>query len=100
MSIILLSVNIQEIQGSFNKEKFSFLPSLNQLINNKPFLTMIIPWVCDMSIMTIFSSMLPFYLNAVINPQQYCRQNKIPLNNKECKADYYLGLSISLFFIC
>ena len=100
VSIILLSVNIQEIQGSFNKEKFSFLPSLNQLINNKPFLTMIIPWVCDMSIMTIFSSMLPFYLNAVINPQQYCRQNKIPLNNKECKADYYLGLSISLFFIC
>ena len=100
VSIILLSVNIQEKQGSFNKEKFSFIPSLNQIINNKPFLSMIIPWVCDMSIMTIFSSMLPFYLNAVINPQQYCRQNKIPLNNKECKADYYLGISISLFFIC
>ncbi len=100
VSIILLSVNIQEKKGSFNKEKFSFLPSFNQLINNKPFLTMIIPWICDMSIMTIFSSMLPFYLNAVINPQQYCRENKISLKNKECKADYYLGLSISIFFIC
>ena len=50
--------------------------------------------------MTIFSSMLPFYLNSVINPQEYCRENKIPLKNKECKADYYLGMSISLFFIC
>ena len=100
VSIILLSVNIQEKQGSFNKEKFSFIPSLNQLINNKPFLSMIIPWICDMSIMTIFSSMLPFYLNSVINPQEYCRENKIPLKNKECKADYYLGMSISLFFIC
>ena len=100
VSIILLSLNIQEKQGSFNKEKFSFIPSINQIINNKPFLSMIIPWVCDMSIMTIFSSMLPFFLNAVINPQQYCRQNKISLKNKECKADYYLGLSISLFFIC
>ena len=100
VSIILLSVNVQEKQGSFNKEKFSFIPSLNQLINNKPFLSMIVPWICDMSIMTIFSSMLPFYLNSVINPQEYCRQNKIPLKNKECKADYYLGLSISLFFIC
>ena len=100
VSIILLSVNVQEKQGSFNKEKFSFIPSLNQLLNNKPFLSMIIPWICDMSIMTIFSSMLPFYLNSVINPQEYCRQNKIPLKNKECKADYYLGLSISLFFIC
>ena len=97
VSIILLSVNVQEKQGSFNKEKFSFIPSINQLINNKPFLSMIIPWICDMSIMTIFSSMLPFYLNSVINPQEYCRQNKIPLKNKECKADYYLGLSISLF---
>ena len=100
VSIILLSVNVQEKKGSFNKEKFSFIPSINQLINNKPFLTMIIPWICDMSIMTIFSSMLPFYLNSVINPQEYCRQKKIPLSNKECKADYYLSLSISLFFIC
>ena len=100
VSIILLSVNIQEKQGSFNKEKFSFIPSLNQMINNKPFLSMIIPWMCDMSIMTIFSSMLPFFLNAVINPQQYCRQNKISLKNKECTTDYYLSLSISLFFIC
>ena len=100
VSIILLSVNIQEKKGSFNKERFAFLPSLNQIINNKPFMTMIIPWICDMSIMTIFSSMLPFYLNAVINPQQYCRDHKISLKNKECKADYYLGLSISIFFIC
>ena len=100
VSIILLSVNVQEKKGSFNKEKFSFIPSLNQIINNKPFISMIIPWICDMSIMTIFSSMLPFYLNSVINPQEYCRRNKISLKNKECKADYFLGLSISLFFIC
>ena len=100
VSIILLSVNVQEKKGSFNKEKFSFIPSLNQLLNNKPFISMIIPWICDMSIMTIFSSMLPFYLNSVINPQEYCRRNKISLKNKECKADYFLGICISLFFIC
>ena len=100
VSIILLSVNINEKKSSFNKEKFSFMPSVNQLINNKPFISIMIPWICDMSIMTIFSSMLPFYLNAVINPQQYCRENKISLKNKECKADYYLGFCISIFFIC
>jgi Na+/melibiose symporter-like transporter len=44
--------------------------------------------------------MLPFYLNAVINPQQYCRINKIPLNNKKCKADYYLGILLTIFFTC
>ena len=100
VSIILLSVNINEKKGSFNKEKLSFMPSVNQLLNNKPFLTIMIPWVCDMSIMTIFSSMLPFYLNAVINPQQYCREKKISLRNKECKADYYLAFCLSIFFIC
>ena len=100
VSIILLSVNINEKKGSFNKEKFSFMPSLNQLFNNRPFISIMIPWICDMSIMTIFSSMLPFYLNAVINPQQYCRENKIPIKNKECTADYYLGLCISIFFVC
>ena len=100
VSIILLVLNIQEKKGSFNKEKFSFMPSINQLVNNKPFLSMLVPWICDMSITTIFSAMLPFYLNAVINPQQYCRENKISLKNKECTVDYYLSLSISIFFIC
>ena len=100
VTIILLSVNVQEKKGSFNKESFSFMPSVNQLLNNRPFISIIIPWVCDMSIMTIFSSMLPFYLNAVINPQQYCRQNRIPLNNKKCKADYYLGILLTIFFTC
>ena len=100
VSIILLSVNINEKKGSFNKEKFSFMPSVNQLINNRPFISIMIPWVCDMSIMTIFSSMLPFYLNAVINPQQYCRENKISLKNKECKTEYYLAFCLSIFFVC
>ena len=100
VSIILLNVNITEKKGSFNKEKFSFMPSVNQLINNRPFISIMIPWICDMTIMTIFSSLLPFDINAVINPQQYCREKKIPLKSKECKADYYLGLSISIFFVC
>ena len=31
----LLSVNVQEKKGSFNKEKVSFVPSVHQLMNNK-----------------------------------------------------------------
>ena len=91
LTIILLSVNVQEKKGSFNKEKVSFVPSVHQLINNKPFVTLIIPWICDVSIITIYSSMLPFFLNVIINPQKYCSQ---------CSTNYYLGLSISVFFIC
>ena len=50
LSIILLSVNVQEKKGSFNKEKVSFVPSTHQLINNKPFLSLVIPWIIDVSI--------------------------------------------------
>ena len=100
VSIILLSVNIQEKKGSFNKEKVSFVPSVHQLINNKPFVSLIIPWIIDVSIITLYSSMLPFFLTAIINPQKYCIDNNIPLKNKECSAGYYLGLTISVFFIC
>ena len=70
VSIILLSVNIQEKKGSFNKEKVSFVPSVHQLIKNKPFVSLIIPWVLDVSIITLYTSMLPFFLNAIINPQK------------------------------
>ena len=100
LTIILLSVNVQEKKGSFNKEKLSFVPSVHKLMNNKPFVALIIPWICDVSIITIYSSMLPFFLNVIINPQKYCRQNHIPLKDLQCSTNYYLGLSISVFFIC
>ena len=100
LTIILLSVYVQEKKGSFNKEQVSFVPSMHQLMGNKPFVKLIIPWICDVSIITIYSSMLPFFLNAIINPQKYCRENNIPLKNTECSTNYHLGLSISIFFIC
>jgi len=100
VTIILLSINIQEKKGSFNKEQVSFVPSVHQLMNNKPFMRLIIPWICDVSIITIYSSMLPFFLNAIINPQKYCRENNIPLKDTQCSTNYYLGLAISIFFIC
>ena len=100
VTIILLSINIQEKKGSFNKEQVSFVPSVHQLMNNKPFMRLVIPWICDVSIITIYSSMLPFFLNAIINPQKYCRENNIPLKDTQCSTNYYLGLAISIFFIC
>ena len=99
-SIILLSLEIKEKNDSFNTDSMSFIPSLYQLIHNKPFFSLIIPWVLDVTIMTIFSTMLPFFLNIIINPQKYCIQNKIPLDALECSVNYYLGLTISIFFIC
>ena len=99
VSIILLSVNVKEKKGSFNKEKVSFMTSLNQVYNNKSFMSLIIPWICDVTIMTIFSSLIPFYLNIVINPQQYCIQNHISLKNRKCSTEYHLSLAISIFFI-
>ena len=41
--------------------------------------------------------MLPFFLNVIINPQKYCRENNIPLKDIQCSKNYYLGLSISDF---
>ena len=99
-SIILLSVKIKEKSDSFNTQKTSFLPSLYELITNKPFVSLIVPWVLDTSIMTIFSTMLPFFLNVIINPQRYCIENNISLEEIECSVNYYLGITISVFFIC
>lgn len=99
-SIALLSLNIKERCDSFNTDSMDFIPSLYQLITNKPFLSLIVPWILDVTIMTIFSTMLPFFLNIIINPQKYCIMNKIPLENLECSVNYYLGMTISIFFIC
>ena len=99
-SIVLLSFTIKERSESFNTDSMDFIPSLYELITNKPFLSLITPWILDVTIMTIFSTMLPFFLNIIINPQKYCIYNHIPLDNLECSVNYYLGMTISVFFIC
>ena len=99
ISIVLLSFTVKERSESFNKESMDFIPSLYELITNKPFLSLIVPWILDVTIMTIFSTMLPFFLNIIINPQKYCIINHIPLDNLECSVNYYLGMTISVFFI-
>ena len=100
LSIGLLSYNIREKGESFNTDSMEFLPSLYELINNKPFLSLIVPWILDVTIMTIFSTMLPFFLNIIINPQKYCIDNHIDLDKLQCSVNYYLGATISIFFIC
>jgi Na+/melibiose symporter-like transporter len=76
-----------------------FIPSLFRLMNNKPFIGLLIPWVLDILVSTIFGSMLPFYLNFVINPQKYCQDNGIDLKDDNCNVNIWLGYTISIFFI-
>jgi Na+/melibiose symporter-like transporter len=68
-------------------------------MNNKPFINLLIPWVLDILISTIFGAMLPFYLNFVINPQKYCKENGIDLKEDHCNVNIWLGYTISIFFI-
>jgi Na+/melibiose symporter-like transporter len=98
-SIILLCYKIKEKNTSFNKEKVHFIPSLYRIINNKPFIRLLIPWIIDILISTIFATMLPFFLNFVINPQRYCISNGIDLNSERCSVNDWLGYAISVFFI-
>lgn len=98
-SILLLCWKIKERNSSFNKEPVHFLPSLYRLVKNRPFIKLIVPWIIDILITTTFSTMLPFFLNFVINPQKYCINKGIDLGSDECSVNAWLGYSISTFFI-
>ena len=70
LSIIILSLNIKENKSSFKqKEESHFVPAISRFFDNKPFLFLIAPWILDVTISTIFATMLPFYLNFIVNPQ-------------------------------
>ena len=99
LTILLLNWKVKEKQNSFNKEPMHFLPSLYRLLSNKPFAKLLMPWVIDTMITTIFATMLPFFLNFVINPQKYCIENGIDLSSEKCSVNTWLGYSISTFFI-
>jgi GPH family glycoside/pentoside/hexuronide:cation symporter len=99
ITIFLLCIKIKENKKSFNTEKVHFLPSLQRLSNNRPFVLLVVPWIIDTMITTTFATMLPFFLNFVINPQNYCIKNGIDLNLDRCSVNVLIGYSISSFFI-
>ncbi len=101
VSIIILAFKIEENKKSFNQEENVYLiPTCFRLFNNKPFVRFIWPWILDVTITSIFATMLPFFLIYIINPQNYCIKKGIDLTWDQCNANTWLGYGISLFFIC
>ena len=99
ISIILISIYIKEKKGSFNEQRIYFIPALLNVLNNKPFIKLVVPWILDTTIMTVFGTMLPFFINVVINPQKYCIKNSIDLASQECNSNIILGYCIMVFFV-
>lgn len=93
------SNNQKKPKLNFKQTNEFFIPSIYRLANNKPFLMLLTPWIIDLIITTIFASMLPFFLNFVINPQKYCKEHNMDLNSENCNVSIWLAYSISTFFI-
>lgn len=105
ISITLLCIFIkekyclQQENSSSSQKNESILSKIYQMLKNRPFISLIFPWVIDVSSSTIFSTMLPFYLNTIINPQKYCIENNIPLNTFTCNSQIWLGICVTVFFL-
>lgn len=100
ISIFILCSEIKEKKFTFKKEDKNYLiPTLFRMMNNKPFIDLLIPWIIDVTVTSIFATMLPFFISYVINPQKYCIMNRIELNSDVCSTTNWLGVTISIFFI-
>lgn len=100
-TIVILVSYIKKKKESYQTEEKSYiLPTLFRLINNKPFIRLIIPWIIDATIVQIFATMLPFFVSYVINPQKVCIEKNIDLTKDECNSTIWMGITICLFFLC
>jgi Na+/melibiose symporter-like transporter len=99
-SIILLSNKVKEQKDSFNKEeKRYYVPTIFRMMNNKPFLKLLIPWILDITVAQIFATISPFFITYIINPQKYCVENNFDLSSAYCNSTIWLGLTIFIFFV-
>jgi Na+/melibiose symporter-like transporter len=99
ITINLLCAHIKEKKHTFIKgEKSYFTPTLFRLWNNGPFMSLIVPWILDVTVTQIFATMLPFFINYVINPQKYCIKNGIDIISDMCSPTQWLGMTIFVFF--
>jgi len=100
-SIILLCNKIKEKKHSQKTEDENhMIPTLMRMVNNKPFIRLLIPWIIDVTITQIFATMLPFFISYIINPQKHCEKNQINIQSEICSTNLWLAITISGFFIC
>jgi len=99
-TIILIANRIKEKKHEKkNENEGHFIPTLFRLFNNKPFLRLLIPWIIDVTITQIFATMLPFFITYITNPLKNCKKNKVDLTNENCTANFWLAITISVFFM-
>lgn len=99
---ILYVFNIIQL-GIFIKEKYSvteneadqvqvyehkyIIPSINNMMENKAFISLIPPYILDNIILALFATMIPFYLKYVINPEEYCHTTGENMNSIFCNTN-------------
>jgi GPH family glycoside/pentoside/hexuronide:cation symporter len=100
MSIIVLSTAYKERNvNNVQRNEIHIVPTLFRLINNEPFMRLLVPWILDATISQIFATMLPFFVTFIVNPQNYCIKNKIDFNSAICSVNSWIGITIFIFFI-
>jgi Na+/melibiose symporter-like transporter len=60
---------------------------------------LLVPWIFDVTIAQICTTMLPFFIIYITNPYNYCIKNNIPLSNNKCSSTFWLAILISMFII-
>lgn len=81
------------------------VPSLLATLRNKPFMTLLPAWICDMTAYTMIGTMLPFFVEYVVVPSSVpeCSDGKRaafgldPSDNESeawCRSDIWLGLGL------
>ncbi|CAJ1399825.1 unnamed protein product [Effrenium voratum] len=72
------------------------LPGFLAMLQNRPFRAMVIPWVLDQTIVAMLSSLLPFYVQYVISPEEVCQDSDppIPISSVRCSSRMLLGIGL------
>lgn len=86
ISIILMLFYVKEKHKKQIKESNGISHLLN-IFNNKALKEIIIPYILDNIIISIFATMIPFYIKYVINPEDYCIKNQLSLRGIFCNSN-------------
>jgi Na+/melibiose symporter-like transporter len=86
VSVVLVYFSITENPDNV-KNRHGAIPSLFNMLKNIPFKKIIKPYILDNIILSIFSTMIPFYIKYVINPEEHCAEKNISLKIGICNSN-------------
>ncbi|CEM11315.1 unnamed protein product [Vitrella brassicaformis CCMP3155] len=79
--------------------KLTKIETIVRAMGNAPFRVLVLAWILDVTVANMAATMLPFFIQFVTAPEEFCYESNLDLAHWTCSTPCWLGVAVCLFLV-